>query len=245
LNHAALIIDPSGTVVEATPAFLAEPHPFRLSSVSQYLHAGRPCWIGYVELREGTRQDVVGYAEHLLHAQSSGILAGRVWQALHTLLGIAPRSWTARADWLVGLHRFLDQHAIVLREEHSFASGELVARALERGGFIWDRDPAAVTPADLFGCFHSLDASPAPIRLDLRRSAMSRLSTRRVPGQAPISHLVPRSVRGATALSAEPTGHEAPQAGIQALAQVGIFIAAGLAVIGLLEEAIRLLGHDA
>src|SRR5262249_7355119 len=134
LNHAALITDPLGTVAEATPAFLADPHPFRVSSVSHYLRAGKPCWIGYVELREGTRQDVIGYAEHLLRAQSSGILAGRIWQALHTLLGIAPRSWMERAKWLAALHRFLDRHAIVLREEHAFASGELVARALERGG---------------------------------------------------------------------------------------------------------------
>jgi len=248
LNHAAVIIDPLGTVVEATPAFLADPHPFRVSSVSHYLRAGKPCWIGYIELRQGTRHDVVGYAEHLLRAQSSGFLAGRVWQALHTLLSIAPRSWMARADWLAVLRRFLDRHALVLREEHAFASGELVARALEGGGFIWDRDPAYITPADLFALFHQLDAAPAPIRLDLRRATAFHSSAPRAAGQAPITRLTPRGVQGAlslTALGEEPARQEAPQTGIQVLARVGVFMAASLAVIGLLEEAIKLLTHDA
>ena len=37
-----------------------------------------------------------------------------------------------------------------LREDLCYSSGELVARALERGGFIWEHDPAQVTPADIF-----------------------------------------------------------------------------------------------
>src|SRR5260221_1509829 len=67
INHAGLIVDPLGSVIEANPELLSGGRLYRLTTISDYLNAGQPCWIGYVELREGTRQEVVDCAEHLLH----------------------------------------------------------------------------------------------------------------------------------------------------------------------------------
>jgi hypothetical protein len=245
LNHAAIIIDPLGTVVEANPTFLADTRAFRTCSVAEYLRAGRPCWIGYVELREGTRQDVVAYAEYLLRARGTISLSGRVWMALHTLLSIAPRALASRYASLRGMREVLESHAVVLREEHCYAAAELVARALERGGFIWDRDPAHVTPAELFRRYHL--AEPAPVtpmpiaRMRRRSTAGATAGTGR---RGAITPFAPRGVRGATALAELPRSQEAPQKGLHALLQVGALAAAGLMVIGLLEELIHLVAHE-
>lgn len=252
LNHAAVIIDPLGTVVEANPTLASDPRAFRLATVADYLNRGKPCWIGYVELREGSRQDVAGYAGHLLRARVASGLSGQLWLALHTTLGIAPRAWCARARWLAPLGAYLDRHALVIRAEHCFSAAELVARSLERGGFIWDRDPAYVTPADLFHRFHHIDDLPAPVEIDRRRRAPApqqraqpRESRESRESQAAITPFARRGVRGATALSAAPQAAEAPRAGVWALAQVGVFMAAGLALVGIVEEAIKLLAREA
>lgn len=245
LNHAAIIIDPLGSVVEANPTLVSDPRAFRLSTVADFLGKGRPCWIGYVELREGSRQDVAGYAEHLLRARTSTSISGRIWLALHAVFGVAPRAWSARVRWLAPIAAFLDGHALIIREEHCFSGAELVARALERGGFIWDRDPAFVTPSDLFHRFHHIDDLPAPVQIERRRHMVSSGNPSRQPAQAAITPFVRRGVRGATALSEAPQVAEIPQAGIKALAQVGVFMAAGLALVGVLEEAIKLLVREA
>lgn len=245
LNHAAVIIDPLGTVVEANPALASDPRAFRLASVGDYLAKGKPCWIGYVELREGSRQDVAGYAEHLLRARVVSGPSGRLWLALHTAFGVAPHVWCARIRWLAPLGAFLDRHALVIREEHCFSAAELVARALERGGFIWDRDPASVTPADLFHRFHHIDDLPAPVQIERHRRTAAPRRSRQPASQAAITPFARRGVRGATALSEAPQAAAAPQAGIKALAQVGVFMAAALALVGVVEEAIKLLVRDA
>jgi hypothetical protein len=245
LNHAAVIIDPLGSVVEANPLFSRNSRPFRLTTISEYLRAGKPCWIGYVELREGTRQDVAAYSGHLLSvgsASSTHPLSSRVWLALHTLFGVAPRYWTSRVRQLAGAHRFLDNHALVPREAHCFSSGELVARALERGGFIWACDAAYVTPADLFASFHHIDADLEPVRHDTRRKMNFRRAT--LSPTQPSARFATYGVRGANALSEEPQELDAPPAGIQALAHVGVLMAASLALIGLLEEVIKLAARE-
>lgn len=245
LNHAAIITDPIGTVVEANPTFLADTRAFRICSVAEYLRAGRPCWIGYVELREGTRQDVVAYAEYLLRARGTISLSGRIWMALHTLLSIAPRALASRYAGLRGMRDALESHTVVLREEHCYAAAELVARALERGGFIWDRDPAHVTPAELFRRYHLAEPAPVtpmPIAHMRRRRATS--ATAGTGRGGAITPFAPRGVRGATALAELPRSQEAPQKGLHALLQVGALAAAGLMVIGLLEELIHLVARE-
>lgn len=258
LNHAALIVDPLGAVIEATPAFVADARAYRVSSVSTYLEAGKPCWIGYVELREGTRQDVVAFAEHLLRTHGVVSLSGRLALALHTVASVGPRARTARHAWLHGLRDFFDGHALVLREEHCYSSGELVAHALERGGFIWDRDPAHITPDDLFQrYYHAEDTAvtPMPVPVPLRRVRQASASRALPPahertGRGAISQFAPRAgrggaTRGATALSEVPSRSESPQAGMHALLHIGLVTAAGLAVIGVFEEMVHLLSGEA
>lgn len=254
LNHAALIVDPLGTVIEANPSFFADPRAYRLSSVGNYLEAGKPCWIGYVELREGTRQDVVNFAEHMVRAHGAISLSGRLALALHTVCSVGPRARTARHPALHALRDFFDHHALVLREEHCYSSGELVARALERGGFIWDRDPAHVTPDDLFERYYQPEAAPVtPITpMPLGRVRRAKAGAPLAPphertGRAAISQFAPRAARrggethGATALSEMPSKSESPQAGMQALLQLGLMTAAGLVAIGVFEEMVHLL----
>ncbi len=251
LNHAALIVDPLGTVVEANPTLLSDARAFRLTTVSDYLQSGKPCWIGYVELREGTRQEVVAYAEHLLRAGGTHTLAGRLWLALHALVAVAPRARTARHAGLRALQPFFDRHALVVREEHCLSSGEFVARALERGGFIWDRDPAHITPDELFQRYHLSESAatitPMPLararKVRRRASPPSAVATQE--GGAPITPFIRRDTEGATALAEAPEANFSPQTGLRALIQVGVFMAAGLAVIGVLEEMMRLTGTEA
>jgi hypothetical protein len=243
INHAGIIVDPTGAVVEANPTLLADARMFQLTTVADYLKAGKPCWIGYVELREGSRQDVVAYAHHLLVANGRVSGSGQLWQALQTVLSVAPRAWTRRAPWLRPLHHLFDRHALVVHEEHYFSSGEFVARALERGGFIWDRDPAHVTPADLFERYHLADA---PVRLAPKSLRMVRSVERVMGGErgaqgspATITRLAARPTRGATALVEDPHSDEPLHMGVRALVHVGVFMAAGLAVISVIEEMLR------
>lgn len=246
LNHAALILDPMGTVVEANPTLLADPRSFHISSVAEYLRAGKPCWIGYVEFREGTRQEVLAYADHLLRARCVASPLGRLWLALHTLVSIAPQALTAHRAWLRPVHDFVAGHALVLREDYCFSSAEFVARALERGGFLWESDPAQVTPAELYERFHPREVpvqrTPTPISQRRRSSATG---ARPVPASAAggnISRFVRTGTQGNIALAEAQHLPESAQDGMKALFQVGVLVAAGLTFIGLLEEVLRL-GH--
>lgn len=242
INHAAIITDPLGTVVEANPQLVGDARAARLSSVTDMMRAGKPCWIGYVELREGTRPDVVAFVEQLAHSQTQVTFAGRFWLTAHTALCIAPRALSAKVSWLRSLHRLLDRHALTIREEHSYLSGELVARALERGGFIWDRDPSHITPADLFQRFHFADESvsmpPTSLAAERGKRRGSQPETPRVTTGS-ITPFAPRSVAGANALAEQPDALDAPEVGMRALLHLGIFMAAGLAVIGVIEELVR------
>lgn len=246
LNHAALIVDPLGTTVEANPNLLADARAYRTASVADYLRAGRPCWIGYVELREGTRQEVVALAEHLVRAAGAPSPTGRLLMALHTLVSILPRALAARVAVLAPLRAYFDEHALVLREELCYSSGELVARALERGGFIWDRDPAHVTPAYLFDRFHLRE--PAPVTpLPLRRLRPEEKIPRPARGRAERGKLMsfaPRAVRGANALAEAPRLAAGPEPGVRALLKVGLWTAAGLTCIALAEDLVRSLVND-
>lgn len=246
LNHVALILDPMGTVAEANPSLLADPRAFRVSSVADYLRTGKPCWIGYVEFREGTRQEVLAYAEHLLRARCVVSPLGRLWLALHTIVSVAPQSFTSRSAWLRPLHEFFVRHAFVLREDYCFSSAEFVARALERGGFLWESDPAHVTPAELFDRYHPREEpvllAPTPISRKQRPSATSLPRPMAAPATAGnnISRFVRAGTQGNTALAEPRQQPDSAQDGMKALFQVGVLVAAGLTFIGVVEEMIRL-----
>jgi hypothetical protein len=199
LNHAALIVDASGGLIEANPCVMSGEPCLRRSHIEEYLAAGKSCWVGYVEVQEGTRQSVVEFAERLCATQGRFSEVGVLALLLQSLLCIAPRAHTARHRWLRPLHALFDRHALVLREEHTYLSGEFVARALERGGFVWERDPAHITPDELFARFHLHDDVEGGVLLPLavawvaRRDGHAEVLPAR--GPAHVSLLVPRNAR--------------------------------------------------
>ena len=153
LNQAALIVDSSGGLIEVNPFFVTTWGGLRRSHINEYLERGAPVLVGYVELLDGTRGEVVRFAEQMLEEQQRF----NEWQfaglLLHLGLSIAPRNLTGKYQALRPVHLLFDHHALVLKEENIFTSAELVARALERGGFLWGKDPAYITPADLLERF--------------------------------------------------------------------------------------------
>lgn len=173
INHAALIVDSSGGLIEVNPFFVTSEGGLRRSHICDYLERGMPVWVGYVELVDGTRSEVVRFAEQMLQEQRRFTEWQFAGLLLHLGMGIAPRALTGKYRVLQFVHGLFDHHALVLKEENIFTSAELVACALERGGFIWDRDPAYITPAALFERF----CPPGYTQL-LKRAVLSR---RRVP----------------------------------------------------------------
>ncbi len=153
INHAALIVDSSGGLIEVNPFFVTAEGGLRRSHLLEYLERGAPVWVGYVELLDGTRDEVVRFAEQMLLEQRRFTEWQFAGLLVHLGMGIAPRSLTGKFRLLRPIHGLFDQHALVLKEENVFTAAELVARALERGGFLWDRDPAYITPAILFERF--------------------------------------------------------------------------------------------
>jgi hypothetical protein len=246
INHAAVIIDSHGTVIEASPSLFRKDRAFRVSSVSHYRNAGRPCWIGYVEVREGSRQEVAGYAEHLWRGSRTVSISGRFWLVLHTLCSIAPRNYAARFRGTSALRHFFEQRSVIIREDLCYSSGELVARALERGGFIWEHDPAQVTPADIFRRYRQpepmpVTASPRPTRIAhasligaRTRSDQPRSSGSLAPAPRPVQNVagVPNGA-----------GDIARADNWQILLGIGVAAMVGLACVGFIEQITRLLGR--
>ncbi len=197
LNQAALIVDSSGGLIEVNPFFVTAAGGLRRSHIAEYLERGVSVWVGYVELLDGTRSEVVRFAEQMLEEhqrftewQFAGLL-------LHLALGIAPRHLTGKYRPLRPLHGLFDQHALVLKEENIFTSAELVARALERGGFLWEKDPAYITPADLLEHF-----CPPGRRQEVREAIRAKARAART--RAPV-----RSVRAPQMLPTARTGEGA------------------------------------
>lgn len=256
LNHAAVIVDPSGALIEATPCATLGGEPLRRAHITEYLDAGQPCWVGYVEVRDGTRQLVVDYVERLFASQGRLSELGIAALALQMLVGIAPRARSARHPWLRPFHPLFDRHALVIREEHTYLAGELVARALERGGFIWDRDPVYVTPAELHTCFcpHDERGNGMPLPLDPARQARRGRQALSVGG-GQVSSFSPRAPRAprvlapvgqGAALRAEALGpvEVANPDGLRALAQVALVAFGSLTVAHGLELLIRSLHQE-
>ena len=98
LNQAALIVDSSGGLIEVNPFFVSAWGGLRRSHINEYLEHGAPVLVGYVELLDGTRNEVVRFAEQMLREQerfSEWQFAGLLF---HLGVGIAPRSLTARSN---------------------------------------------------------------------------------------------------------------------------------------------------
>jgi len=249
INHAAVIIDPDGTVIEANPSFLTNGQTFRVSSVQHYLKAGRPCWIGYVEVLEGSRQEVAGYAEHLVRASGTGSISGRFWLVLHTILSIAPRSHARHLSASSTLRYFFEHRSVIMREDLCYSSGELVARALERGGFIWEHDPAQVTPADIFRRYCQPELAPvasppkpAHVAHELLVGVRSRPAKSSAAGTTSAAR---RSLQKETGPGAPARDLASNSSGWRAFLGIGIAAFVGLACVGFLEQLTRSLGRKA
>ncbi|HEX9413917.1 MAG TPA: hypothetical protein VF916_10485 [Ktedonobacterales bacterium] len=251
LNHAALIVDPSGGLIEGAAHGWLGAGAVRRAHVRDYLEADEPCWVGHVEVPDGARQVMVEYTEWLVETRASLSAVSVATLALHTVLCIGPRARSARHRLLRPLHQFFDRHALVVRAEHVYTSGELVARALERGGFVWGVDPSHVTPAELFERFHPHDASAggAPISLMRVRAARRPQSPQAVAtrGSAHVSRFVPRASRSSAAageaLTLDPQRREiqttaAPE-GVRAIAQVAVLAVGSLALVRGIEILLR------
>ncbi|HLW01671.1 MAG TPA: hypothetical protein VKT82_23640 [Ktedonobacterales bacterium] len=198
LNQAALIVDSSGGLIEVNPFFITVSGGLRRAHVHEYLERGAPVLVGYVELLEGTRSEVVRFAEQMLEEQqrfSEWQFAGLL---MHVGLGIAPRHLSGKVRALRPLHALFDHHALVFKEENIFTSAELVARALERGGFLWGKDPAYMTPADLLERF-----CPPGRAQELRQMMVPKL--RPLPVRAPV---------GADAAPGAPDAEDAGEAAL-------------------------------
>ena len=249
INHAAVIVDSQGTLIEASPSLIRHEQAFRVSNIRRYLESGRPCWIGYVEVREGSRQEVADYAEHLWRASRTAHLSGRFWLVLHTLFSIAPRSYAARLGASSALRHFLEHRSLVIREDLCYSSGELVARALERGGFIWEHDPAQVTPADIFHRYRQPESVPAVSPLKQPRVAHESLvGVRTTSGEpfssGPLSLVAHQSVRTSDqeTMTLDP---RKPETAWQVLLGVGVATMVGLACVGFIEQLARSLARKA
>jgi hypothetical protein len=244
INHAAVIIDPQGTVIEASPSLFRTGQAFRVSSVLHYQKAGRPCWIGYVEVREGSRQEVAGYAEHLWRGSRTISISGRFWLVLHTLLSIAPRTYAARFGGTSALRHFFEHRSVIIREDLCYSSGELVARALERGGFIWDHDPAQVTPADIFRRYRQPEpvpvaASPRPTRVAHASliGARTRSDQSRTAGPWASASRPNQRESGVSTGVGDVSGAD----NWQVVLGIGVAAIVGLACVGFIEQLTRLL----
>jgi hypothetical protein len=247
MNHAALIVDASGGLIEVSPELPLGQGLLRRGHIADYLAAGAPCWVGYVELAEGTRQAVIEFAERQYGTQSALSEVGVALLALESFLCVAPRARTARHAWLRPLAPLFDRHALVLREEHTYLAGEFVARALERGGFHWDVDPAYVTPAELFDRYHLREEGESGVLVTL---AQARRDRKAQPvgsderGPALVSPFVPRAAAGSSRgvalrlMAVEPEVAESAE-GMRALAQVALVTFGGFALLHGLELVAR------
>jgi hypothetical protein len=249
INHAAVIVDSQGTLIEASPSLVRHEQTFRVSNIRRYLESGRTCWVGFVEVREGSRQEVADYAEHLWRASRTAHLSGRFWLVLHMLFSITPRSYAAHLGVSSALRHFFEHRAVVLREDLCYSSGELVARALERGGFIWEHDPAQVTPADIFRRYRQPESVPATSPLKQRRVAHESLvgvhTTSGEPfSSGPLSLVAHQTVRTSDPETTMPDPRQ-PEITWQVLLGVGVATMVGLACIGIIEQLARSLGRKA
>jgi hypothetical protein len=247
VNHAALIVDASGGLIEVNPAMAMGFGPLRRGHIADYLEAGAPCWVGYVELGEGTRQAVIEFAERQYATQSRLSEIGIAMLTLTAFLCVAPRARTARHAWLRPLAPFFDRHALVLREEHTYLAGEFVGRALERGGFHWDVDPAYVTPAELFDRFHLREEQEGGVLVTLaeaRRERKAQPVGSGDRGPALVSPFVPRASAGSShgaalrLMAPEPELTANPDS-MRALAQVALVTFGGFALLHGLELVAR------
>lgn len=119
-NHAALIIDEEGTLLEAVDKGIKKHH------LSKYRK--EEVYIVRTEFNETEREHIVKYGLKMLaDHEKYGFL---------TIFSIALK--------------IITKSRLIIKLEGTIICSEFVANALARGGIIWDKDPELITPADLY-----------------------------------------------------------------------------------------------
>lgn len=122
-NHSALIVDSDGTIIELLTKGI------RKNNLSEY--PPEKVHIVDIEMSHEDRQQVVQYAKFMLKKHDTyGWL---------TIASIA--------------FKIITKSRLVVKLDGTLICSEFVARALSQGGVIWDKDPALITPADLYNMF--------------------------------------------------------------------------------------------
>ena len=118
-THAALLVDPAGTLIEAVGSGVRE------GSIAEY--AAQEYLVVRIVASPENRAEIVDFARWALGRRARYNRLATVSMALSMLTGSK-------------LAFFIDGR---------FVCSSLVARALERSGRIFDRDPSHIAPADL------------------------------------------------------------------------------------------------
>lgn len=125
-NHAALIVETNGTLIELTTGGI------RKKNIADY--PPKDIHIVAIDMSNEDRKQVREFAEVMLKRHPTyGFL---------TIASIALKIMT--------------MSRLVIKLDGTLICSEFVARALAQGGIIWDKDPSLITPADLYTTFIKL-----------------------------------------------------------------------------------------
>lgn len=150
-THAALIVDTDGTLIEAVGAGV------RLWHIDRYVDDEYV--VVHLETSQENRDEVVRFARWVLRSRARYSRLSTVSIALSMLTGSK-------------LTFFVDGQ---------FVCSGLVARALERTGAIFDRDPANIAPADLAKYFHAGSPTHTAAWVGALRTARTSSARERIP----------------------------------------------------------------
>ena len=124
-NHAALIIDSKGTIIEVVEQGI------RKRSLKQF--ADNDYHLVDIVMSNQDRLQVKAYAQFMLQKHES--------YGFMTILSI--------------ILQVLTHSRFVIKLDGTLICSEFVAKALSEGGIIWDKDTSLITPADLYNKFVS------------------------------------------------------------------------------------------
>jgi hypothetical protein len=124
-DHAALIINDKGDIIELTNSGIKK------SSINKY--SAQQKYIVHIDMSDDDRKEVLAYANYMLEKHESyGFL---------TIVSISLK--------------ILTKLRLVIKLDGTLICSEFVALALAEGGIIWPMDTALITPADLFNFFQN------------------------------------------------------------------------------------------
>ncbi len=119
-NHAALVVSSSGETIESVSKGI------RKNNLKEY--GVNELYLIDAEMSEEDRKQVIEYAHFMLKKHSQyGFL---------TIASIA--------------FKIITHSRLVIKLDGTLICSEFVAKALEEGGVIWDKDGSLITPADLY-----------------------------------------------------------------------------------------------